>query len=1640
MKYIKPSTKRKAMLAAMEPQNKPSDLLLDVTVATVNEPKGDVCETPRIVEFLSLEDNSLAVKSTVPIDEPLFQPHPSRVYFEGYEAFGSYSRTVYFRNNDSVNRRIRVLPLDSANFSVSGARAPDAKGELKDSKIAPGMELCVVVTFRPKQVGRYSTDLVVVTEREKFVVPIVATGHRAALDLPDRVAFPSTAVKSSQARTLVVRNIGSCEAKTAFSCTNKVFSVSPSSALVPVGQTLLLEVSFTPQRSQDYVGQLIVSYADGSESVVALSGSAGDVTICLNTRSLTLDPPYIGLCSQATLKIINKSEIPVRFGWKAFANELDEDLERTRLHAELTKMAKLEEGALLTGAMAVLEGELPIAERTGRTWRSERTGQGPEDSEDDYGDAEEWANMLILALPFFLLSRDSFSPFVIALTRPPGNVASLPPALKAQQAALKRKYRQLRRALEEDQMLFADEIFEIRPITGEIWAKSEIEVTVFFRPNTAAEFGCHAYLDVVGRADKIPLWLGGRGIGPKMILSFDVMDVGDVFVNSLHSYDLTLINKGDIPATWNLVPPLNPIGSKFSFEPMAGTLGVGESVVVVATFCSDILGEFCEDFQVHLVGNEVPLTCQLKGHVMGPTFHMNCTEIDFGTVGYGCPVSKDLTLTNTSDISMTWHARIPQDGAYKKREFGLTPCSGTLAPGEECQIVLDLTSTTVKVYECYLSVDVENVGEELLSIPVKVECQVPVIELQEKEIPFGTCFVRFHEMRTLVLNNTSPDLIGLYRFLPQDPSTHALARVVAEPAEGQVPPGGSTEVKIWLTCEMLRQFRLSLTCEILGSTDFPLQCTVSALSRGPMIESDVPALNWGNIESLRDWTKEVVISNPSKIPAPFKTFISSARSKFRVDVRDGVIAPGKEVTLSVTANLDDTVHHSDELHIIVSEGENKKIPLVARGVGTTMWCPENLQEIDFGVVFSSSTSVKKITLENKGRRQQSLRWINVTARDKQMVATAKHKASLKKAQGGHGASKIKEPPEIVPTFTVSPEEVELRPRTAITFTFKGSSTALGSIMEAMVCEIRVGKEKVVRPVFNTNLKAEFVAPLVSFSPPSFSFTYTYQKDEPISLFQEPLTLTNDGQLPLDLTLKTQPPFSVDTWEHDLAPGASATVTVIFDPGYRSDCESHVAQGKLGLHYTGHPQVDSVALRGEVIFPNLEFEFTKVNFGCILNDTAMTKLVKITNTSKIDTPFSWSFLEDTSEASASRQHIPINQVFDILPIRSFLHPGESEEVEFLFYGHANRKFNGRAVCEVEGGPDYNLDLIGEASNVGFRLDKALLDFGCIQFNKHEDGEFTIINCGKVPVPFRISLDQITRPGSVEVSPSSGVVPGALDKRQSALGPNRVTISLRFKPGLPEIVKETIVVEAGHFDPVEFNIYGQGVYPSLAVSLPRDAEVGPLGGPAEEESDLTWSNLVGYARQSLVTQDPNELPPLPEDTPALPGAVTSIGISAERANVREQQTSRAHRGSTHGTARGPPTASSTSALPGAAASASASSSGSKPGTSNKPGTGSNNLIPSHPISFIPLPCLSLLILSSYTPRSLSLSHHPKCFPSSHRLTIMPLTVRGAITPSHFEVEMEANRLAFMKSYQLSISSLVGLLSHITDLSVTSAFFDP
>lgn len=78
----------------------------------------------------------------------------------------------------------------------------------KGNKVAPGMEIQYIIRFSPEAKIDYSYDLVVVTEREKFVVPILAIGKRSMIDFPDLLDFENCPVKYVTEKPVIIRNLG----------------------------------------------------------------------------------------------------------------------------------------------------------------------------------------------------------------------------------------------------------------------------------------------------------------------------------------------------------------------------------------------------------------------------------------------------------------------------------------------------------------------------------------------------------------------------------------------------------------------------------------------------------------------------------------------------------------------------------------------------------------------------------------------------------------------------------------------------------------------------------------------------------------------------------------------------------------------------------------------------------------------------------------------------------------------------------------------------------------------------------------------------------------------------------------------------------------------------------------------------------------------------------------------------------------------------------------------------------------------------------------------------------------------------------------------------------------------------------------
>ena len=636
---------------------RPSEWLSTLKGETKEEKTSTTPSIPKIVELMNIKDHTSRVKSTVSIDEPLFRPSMSSVEFQNYEPFTEYKQKIYMCNSDSVSRRIVVEKPDSPYFSVSVPKT-EGKGSFVGCKVAAGMKVAFTITFRPHEIKEYSYDLVCKTEREKFVIPVRAPGKRPCLDLPDEFRFGDCPVKCSKESTLLIRNIGTDVAKFTVHV-DAPFTASVTKSNLVVGDVAQLNLGFCPPSSGTYEGNLVIQFA-GSEKMifVTLQGSGSDANVRLEQSNLNLGSQYISLRSHGSIRILNDSDVPVKFKWKFFANESRESEHRERLHDTLREQH--------TQELFDLENE----------------------NDDDEVSTKQ----------------DETSKKVYAL---------------------KQKYHTLNNRVDRVSKPFEHKNFVVEPSEGQIWSHSNVDINVSFLPDIAGSYECVAYLEIDGKEHRLPLRLTGEGIGPKATFSARLIDMGDIFVKTQFERTIKLVNRVCIPCEYALMRKDTPFGKRFKFTPERGTLGVGETHTIKIELNSDLLGSVCEDFEFSMQGTSETLKLRVKGEIVGPTFHFDAEKLDFGLVSHGFTSSQYICLYNTCEIPMKFRLRVLGD--EDRGEFKIFPESATLEPEDRVEIRVDMIPMSVQSYECHLMIDVEDVGQGLLSVPIYAKVEVRFI-------------------------------------------------------------------------------------------------------------------------------------------------------------------------------------------------------------------------------------------------------------------------------------------------------------------------------------------------------------------------------------------------------------------------------------------------------------------------------------------------------------------------------------------------------------------------------------------------------------------------------------------------------------------------------------------------------------------------------------------------------------------------------------------------------------------------------------------------------------------------------------------------------------------------------------------------
>jgi hydrocephalus-inducing protein len=463
-----------------------------------------------------------------------------------------------------VPRRVKIEAPSSSCFKVSRQYGPLQQ---ESTKLAPGMEVMYTITFIPNSTDSLELSLVVVTEREKFLVPVHAIGAAPALNLPQQLQFPCTPAKKPAKQVLLVCNAGSKAGRFQLYATG-CFSVQPARGYLAPGETMQLSVEFVPEGAGSWTGELSAEYDNGTSTVCQLLGEGQELDVQLSVQQVDFLPTYMSKLSQKAFRIINNSDVPVDFQAKAQPSAQADDLTTTKALGRTAEQRDRSPAISRSTTRASRHG--PSAS----PHQQQQPSQRPWSSRQGGGRAGElqWGPG---ASSGVRASRDDDT----AEQEDDGGDGSS--VLEDRELSLTRQLKRTRRDLNSDPQPFSSSYFAMFPPFGTVWPHSEIEVIVQFQPDHADVFQEVAWMEIQGRGERLPLELVGQGLGAQALFTYDSLDVGNAFVNTQHEYQVELMNRGKVEAQYWLQHCHTTFGSKFSFVPDHGTLAPGELQVGV---------------------------------------------------------------------------------------------------------------------------------------------------------------------------------------------------------------------------------------------------------------------------------------------------------------------------------------------------------------------------------------------------------------------------------------------------------------------------------------------------------------------------------------------------------------------------------------------------------------------------------------------------------------------------------------------------------------------------------------------------------------------------------------------------------------------------------------------------------------------------------------------------------------------------------------------------------------------------------------------------------------------------------------------------------------------------------------------------
>ncbi|KAK5646871.1 hypothetical protein RI129_005335 [Pyrocoelia pectoralis] len=1015
------------------------------------------------------------------------------------------------------------------------------------------------------------------------------------------------------------------------------------------------------------------------------------------------------------------------------------------------------------------------------------------------------------------------------------------------------------------QFLYQNPYFRLVPLSGDIWPNAKFTFTIFFAPTCAGKYHSVAFLYVSGRGKRIRLLLNGLAIGPQIELNLTTLDVSQLYICSVHQYEIVARNKGDIPGSIKFIRRQLEFGGTMSCEPLKILLEPSKCGRFMITFSSREQGKFIEEIIFTIEESNEMLRVIFSGEIDCPYLSFDEHEIDFGTVPIGYPVRKPIIMYNTSLVPISYNMFVHGDGnipsvtckeyaslpvrcglSKKPREFDYSRRNGRVSPNSSFEVELTLTANIVRQCTTELIIKMWDSERHTVTLPIMYAVSTPKVVSFPPEINIRFCFLNYPYYSTLTLHNES-QLPGYIEIDATSRSERGGIECNLSKTSCFIKPYQDVEINMVITMKITEDDRLPIYMTSLGGRKEKC-CSITCHGQGPVVTASNDEVDFGKV-TLLEWTSlELIASNDSPIMANCSITISP-KSLFVVEPSTFVLNSEESRPLSISVYMTNPVSVVDKFTINVTDGNTYEVILKAKGVGSSIESIPALQpSLNFDVLMTCQEFSFDVTLMNKGKRWHKLYW-----------SRNKHLKQLRESSN-----------ELIPsTFTFSPCYVELLAEQNCMVTIKGFKTKPCYVNEDFYCHAVYEKAKQQEIIMSCNIIATFVEPLVELNKTEMSFVKNVGVDYLYQFLDDTLSITNKTPLALSLNLLVNDPFyigidetEVSTYSVNLGPEENHKVSIKFYP-YVNTNQCYVTREKLMLDYETHPKIDAIDLTGEVNYPNIVIQPNTIAFVVPSGSTACYNiLLKNISPLLLHYSFKWQeeffyFSEVNSEAvsstldpSSERTLTLPKENFEFLTeMRSVLHgivakcdevdlglhavktlppfkqkphlisrclsitPGsttlrsyECSTALVVFQPPPNSYVTAKAICHVAGGPSQILEVRGISTPLSYKIETVNVDLGrqilC------EDAEKTVSLKNTCPIPFTFKTDvkelaELPTDIGLTVSPQYGKLnPG-----------ESIKLRVTYMPGIPGKFSQSFTLKVGYLSKISATVYGYGEVPQV-----------------------------------------------------------------------------------------------------------------------------------------------------------------------------------------------------------------------------------